>query len=194
MKVTIIKKTVKEGVSARTGSNYKISSLFVKFEDGKIYESIVKYLQGKGATIDQIEKFCKPNVYNEKITYAFGLNCSNFTFERVDAFGVLDATIIFQLNDQGFINAKILVKDKKEQVLGYEAPESDVEGWAVEAPPAHSAEKSAEEEIERKAYERVNADLFADNEPTTKFQAPKATTVEELIPGDGDLTEDDLPF
>ena len=69
---------------------------------------------------------------------------------RVDTFGILDATIIFQINDQGFINAKILVKDRKEQVLGYEAPEADVEGWAVEAPPAHSPEKSDREEKERK--------------------------------------------
>ena len=192
MKVTILKKSVKEGVSARTGSNYKISSLFVKFEDGKIYENIVKYLQGKGASIEQIEKFCKPNVYNEKITYTFGLNCSNFTFERVDTFGILDATIIFQINDQGFINAKILVKDRKEQVLGYEAPESDVVGWAVEAPPAHSPGKSADEEIERKARARLEADPFADSEPEQKVKIP-ASTMEELI-AKGEEVVDDLPF
>lgn len=192
MKVTILKKTVKEGVSARTGSNYKISSLFVKFEDSKIYENIVKYLQGKGASIEQIEKFCKPNVYNEKITYAFGLNCSNFTFERVDTFGILDATIIFQINDQGFINAKILVKDRKEQVLGYEAPEADVEGWAVEAPPAHSPEKSAWEDIEREARAKLEADPFADSEPMPKVKI-SASTLEELIPK-GQEVVDDLPF
>ena len=192
MKVTILKKSVKEGVSARTGSNYKISSLFVKFEDGKIYENIVKYLQGKGASIEQIEKFCKPNVYNEKITYAFGLNCSNFTFERVETFGILDATIIFQINDQGYINAKILVKDKKEQVLGYKAPEADVEGWAIEAPPAHSPGKSADEEIERKARARLEADPFADSESMPKVEIP-ASTMEELIPK-GEEVVDDLPF
>ena len=192
MKVTIIKKTVKEGVSARTGSNYKISSLFVKFEDGKIYENIVKYLQGKGATAEQIEKFCKPNTYRDSVSYAFNLNCSSFTFDRVDAFGVLDATIIFQINDQGFINAKILVKDRKEQVLGYEAPEADVEGWAVEAPPAHSVEKRDIEEKEREARDRYNADPFADSEPMPKVKI-SASTMEELIPK-GQEVVDDLPF
>ena len=192
MKVTILKKMIKEGVSARTGSNYKISSLFVKFEDSKIYENIVKYLQGKGATIEQIEKFCKPNTYRDKVSYAFNLNCSSFTFERVDTFGILDATIIFQINDQGFINAKILVKDKKEQVLGYEAPEAAVEGWAVEAPPAHSPEKSADEEIERKARERLEADPFADSEPMPKVEI-STSTMEELIPKGEEVVED-LPF
>ena len=38
MKLFILKKTVKEGVSQRTGSAYKISSLFVKFDEEEIYE------------------------------------------------------------------------------------------------------------------------------------------------------------
>lgn len=134
MKVTILKKSIKEGVSARTGSEYKIRNLFVKFDDEKVYNGIVNHLKKKGATIDQIEKFCKPNEYKGAITYAFGLNCSGFTFDRVEQFGELDAAIIFQISDQGFINAKINVINRKEQVLGYTPPESEVEGWAVEAP------------------------------------------------------------
>ncbi len=173
---------IKEGVSARTGSAYKISSLFVKFEDSKIYENIVKYLKGKGATIEQIEKFCKPNTYRDRVSYAFNLNCSNFTFERVDTFGILDATIIFSINDQGYVNAKILVKDKKEQVFGYEAPEAAVEGWAIEAPPVHSPEKSA-----------LEADPFADSDPMPKVKI-SAPTLEELIPKGEDIVEGDLPF
>lgn len=135
MKVTIIKKTVKEGISERTGSQYRIASLFVKFSDSDQYNKIVKYLkEAKGATIDQIEKFCKPKEYNGKTDYAFGLNCSSFTFDRVEQFGELDANIIFDINDSGFINAKIKVENRKEQVNGYTPPESEVEGWAVEAP------------------------------------------------------------
>ena len=129
MKLLILKKTIKEGVSTRTGSPYKIKSLFVKFDEKDIYEKIVKHLQGKGADIEQIEKFCKPNIYNEKTTYAFGLNCSGFTFEKVEMFGTLDCNVVFDLNDSGFINAKIQVVDSKEKVNGYEASESEVTGW-----------------------------------------------------------------
>ena len=129
MKLFILKKTVKEGVSQRTGSAYKISSLFVKFEEKEIYEKIVSHLQSKGATIDQIGKFCKPNEYDGQISYAFGLNCSNYTFDRVEQFGILDANVIFEISDAGFINAKIQVVDRKEMVNSYDPPADEVEGW-----------------------------------------------------------------
>jgi len=135
MKVTILKKTIKEGVSPRTGNEYKIRSLFVKFTDSKIYDKIVAKLKRDGASIEQIERFCKPNEYKGEVNYAFGLNCSKFTFERVQAFGELDALIDFKLNDSGFINAKIAIKDRIEQVLEYiepaESAEEVVEGWAT---------------------------------------------------------------
>lgn len=129
MKLFIVKKSVKEGVSERTGNAYKISSLFVKFDEKEIYDKIVEHLQSKGATIDQVEKFCKPNEYNGEVSYAFGLNCSNYTFDRVEQFGTLDANVIFDRNDAGFINAKIQVKDRKEMVNSYEPPADAVEGW-----------------------------------------------------------------
>ena len=135
MKVTILKKTIKEGVSPRTGNDYKIRSLFVKFTDSKIYDKIVAKLKRDGADDEQIERFCKPNEYKGEVNYAFGLNCSKFTFERVQAFGELDALIDFKLNDSGFINAKIAIKDRIEQVLEYiepaESAEEVVEGWAT---------------------------------------------------------------
>ena len=135
MKVTIIKKTIKEGVSPRTGNEYKIRNLFVKFTDSEIYDKIVAKLKKDGADDEQIERFCKPNEYKGEVNYAFGLNCSKFTFERVQAFGELDALIEFKLNDSGFINAKIAIKDKVEQVLEYieptESAEEIVEGWAT---------------------------------------------------------------
>ena len=129
MKLFIVKKSVKEGVSERTGNAYKISSLFVKFDEEEIYDKIVEHLQSKGATIDQVEKFCKPNEYNGEVSYAFGLNCSNYTFDRVEQFGTLDANVIFDRNDSGYINAKIQVKDRKEMVNSYEPPADAVEGW-----------------------------------------------------------------
>ena len=76
--------------------------------------------------------------------------------------------------------------------MGYEAPEADVEGWAVEAPPAHSPEKSAWEEIEREARAKLEADPFADSEQMPKVKI-SASTLEELIPK-GEEVEDDLPF
>ena len=153
MKVTILKKTIKEGVSPRTGNEYKIRSLFVKFTDSEIYDKIVSKLERDGASIEQIERFCKPNEYKGEVNYAFGLNCSKFTFERVQAFGELDALIDFKLNDSGFINAKIAVKDRIEQVLEYieptESAEEVVEGWATKTKaPAPASEAEAELEAE----------------------------------------------
>lgn len=129
MKLFILKKTIKEGVSARTGSPYKIQSLFVKFDEKEVYDKIVTHLKAKGATEEQIEKFCKPNEYKGNISYAFGLNCSGFTFDKVEQFGTLDANVVFNLNDSGFINARIQVADRREQVNAYEPPEQEVEGW-----------------------------------------------------------------
>ena len=151
MKVTILKKTIKEGVSPRTGNDYKIRNLFVKFTDPKIYDKIVAKLERDGASIEQIERFCKPKDYNGEVNYAFGLNCSKFTFERVQAFGELDALIDFKLNDSGYINAKIAIKDRVEQVLEYieptESVEEVVEGWATKAPdPAPESEAESEAE------------------------------------------------
>lgn len=128
MKVKILKKTIKEG------DNYCIKSLFVSFTEEEIYNKIIAYLKSLGAAEDKISSFCKPNEYNGAVSYAFGLNCSNFTFDRVKRFGVLDATVIFQVNDKGFINAKIQVVEKKEQILSYEEPEDDVVGWATQTP------------------------------------------------------------
>jgi hypothetical protein len=135
MKVTILKKTIKEGISPRTGNEYKIRNLFVKFTDTEIYDKIVAKLKKDGADDEQIERFCKPSEYKGEVNYTFGLDCSKFTFDRVQAFGELDALIDFKLNDNGFINAKIAIKDRLEQVLNYTEPigseEEVVEGWAT---------------------------------------------------------------
>ena len=150
MKVTILKKTIKEGVSDKTGKYYKIRSLFVKFPDSEIYDKIVAKLERDGASIQQIERFCKLNEYRGEEDYVFWMNCSEFTFERVQAFGELDALIDFSLNDSGYINAKIAIKDRLEQVLNYTEPsevvvEEVVEGWTTKAP-APASESDLETE------------------------------------------------
>ena len=143
MKVKILLKNIKKGDTI-TGTHYCIKSLFVSFDEADVYEKIVKHLQAMGCSIEQIEKFCKPKEYKEVVSYAFGLNCSNFTFDRVDRFGILDAKIIFSQNDKGYVYAKIQVVDKKEQIDGYEPPTSlqdeEVEGWSTPAPAARTTE------------------------------------------------------
>jgi hypothetical protein len=178
MKVTIIKKTIKEGISPRTGNEYKIRSLFVKFTDPEIYDKIVAKLKRDGADDEQIERFCKPSEYKGEVNYAFGLNCSKFTFERVQAFGELDALIDFKLNDSGFINAKIVVKDRIEQVLNYIEPtgseEEVVEGWATKAP---------DPILEKPDLE---------TESTGSEKIPPVPPMPEQMTGDDSF--DDLPF
>lgn len=179
MKVTILKKTIKEGISPRTGNEYKIRSLFVKFTDPEIYDKIVAKLKRDGADDEQIERFCKPSEYKGEVNYAFGLNCSKFTFERVQAFGELDALIDFKLNDSGFINAKIVVKDRIEQVLDYIEPagsaEEIVEGWAMKGDLPKPVEKS---------------DL--ETESTWSEETPPIPPIPEQMTGDDSF--DDLPF
>ena len=146
MKVTIINKTIREGVSKKTGEDYKIKSLFVKFTESEIYDRIVAKLKRDGASDEQIERFCKPSEYKGEVNYVFVLDCSKFTFERVQAFGELDALIDFKQNDSGYINAKIAIKDRVEQVLDYIEPtgsaEEIVEGWAMKGDLPKPVEKS----------------------------------------------------
>ena len=136
MKLLIVKKSIKEG--DKDGRPYKIKSLYVSFDEPEVYQKIVKYLESKGAASDKIESFCKPKEYEGKTNYAFGLNCSNFTFDKVARFGTLDAKVIFDVTEKGFINAKIQVVDKKEQITMYEPPttfsDDEVEGWEIETP------------------------------------------------------------
>ena len=140
MKVKILKKSIKEGTT-EGGKEYSIKSLYVSFTESDVYSAIVEHLKKMGATSDKIEKFCKPSEYNGNVSYGFGLGCSHFTFDKVERFGVLDAKIIFSINDAGFINAKIQVVDKKEQVLSYDSPEDFVSGWECGNTPEKPIEK-----------------------------------------------------
>ena len=181
MKVTILKKMIKEGVSPRTGNEYKIRSLFVKFTDSKIYDRIVAKLKRDGASDEQIERFCKPNEFKGEINYAFGLNCSKFTFDRVQAFGELDALIDFNLNDSGFINAKIAIKDRIEQVLDYIEPtasaEDIVEGWAMKG------------DLPKKATESES-----DEKSTLETESTKTEVIPPMPIPTAEEVEDELPF
>jgi hypothetical protein len=138
MKLKILKKTIKEG------ENYCIKSLFCSFEGEQTYNGIVSHLKSLGAKDEKISSFCKPSEYNGVTNYAFGLNCSNYTFDRVKRFGVLDAKIIFTVNEKGYCNAKIQVVDHKEQINDYNEPEDEVLGWNVNAPEANGDGSKAE--------------------------------------------------
>ena len=133
MKLKIIKKNIKEGISS-AGREYSIKSLLVVFNEAEVYEKIVEHLKAQGAPEASIAKFCSPREYKGEISYSFFLSCSNYTFDAVEAFGTIDAKIIFSCNDAGFVNAKIQVVDKVEQVISYEGPEEFVSGWACPTP------------------------------------------------------------
>ena len=145
MKVQILKKIIKEGNT--NGRDWKIRSLFVKFDEKETYDRIIKKIVSDGADEEQAMKAVKENEYKEEISYVFYLNCSKFTFERVEKFGVIDAKIVFPINDKGYINPRIVVEGGKEQILSYEEPKEfspegeEITGWATKAPEPISEEK-----------------------------------------------------
>ena len=141
MKVKIIKKSIKEG------DNYCIKSLFCSVDNKEDANKLAMAAIESGATKEQVGSLIKAGTYEEKVTYAFGLNCSNFTFDRVERFGILDADIIFiktEKNGNTYFNAKIQIIDKKEQIHAYEAPasrEDEADGWATTAPSIKEAQQ-----------------------------------------------------
>ena len=181
MKVQILKKIIKEGNT--NGRDWKIRSLFVKFDDKEIYDKIIKRIVSDGATEEQAMKAVKENEYKDEISYVFYLNCSKFTFERVENFGVIDAKIVFPVNDKGYINPKIVVEAGKEQILSYEEPKEftpegeEITGWATKAPEP-IAEDKQDFEVEGDGNSQSNW-LQSSNSP---------------IPLIDTQTMDDLPF
>jgi hypothetical protein len=173
MKLKILKKNIKEG--EKNGNSYSIKSLFVSFSESAIYEAVVSNLKAQGAPSEKIEKFCSPNEYNGNVSYAFWLNCSDFTFNNVDRFGILDAKIIFTYAETGFVNAKIQVVDRKEQVNSYQQPEQAVEGWSSGNPTPSPTPEVTTPPI---------------GHPENQFFPPKAVDVNSLDPKDAN----DLPF
>lgn len=150
MKIKIIKKSIKEG------DNYCIKSLFCSVDNKEDANTLAMSALEAGATKERVATLIKAGEYNGAVTYAFGLNCSNFTFEHVDRLGVIDATIVFVKNDKGYVNAKIQIIDKVEQVHSYEAPESDVTGWASPA-------------TEIKTQQPYGDESYAEPNPITPF-------------------------
>ena len=76
MKLKIIKKNIKEGVSA-AGREYSIKSLLVVFSEAEVYEKIVAHLRAQGTPEASINKFCSPREYKGETSYSFFLSCSN---------------------------------------------------------------------------------------------------------------------
>lgn len=136
MKVKILLKKIKEGVG-KNGSQYCIKSLYVCVSTKDDANALATQAIADGVPVDKIQGVIKPKEYEGETSYAFGLNCSHFTFDRVERFGVIDCKVEFVVNKDGFVNAKIQVIDKKEQVFGYEVPEQQEEevcGWETTAP------------------------------------------------------------
>lgn len=136
MKVKILLKNIKEGIG-KNGQPYCIKSLYACVSTKEDANALATQAIADGVPAEKIQEVIKPKEYEGAVSYAFGLNCSHFTFDRVDRFGMLDCKIEFVVNKDGFINPKIQVIDKKEQIFGYEAPEQqeeEVDGWASTAP------------------------------------------------------------
>ena len=140
MKVKIFRKNIKQGVSSN-GTDYCIKSLGVSFTETEVYNKLVEHLKSMNCTQDEIEKFVQSKEYGGTINYSLFINCSGYTFDAVEKYGILDAKIVFQKNEKGYLNARIQVVDKIEQVLSYEAPESNVTGWAAQTTHTPSAPK-----------------------------------------------------
>ena len=134
MKVKILLKNINEGVG-KNGQPYCIKSLYACVSTKEDANALAVQAIADGVPSDKIKEVIKQKEYEGVTNYGFGLNCSHFTFDRVERFGVLDATVEFIVNKDGFVNPKIKVVDKIEQVFGYEAPEKqedDVTGWATQ--------------------------------------------------------------
>lgn len=124
MKVKILGKYI-----GKTG----IESLLVTTESRDDANKMAVKASEAGATKDQILNFITTKEYQGVLGYSFFINCSNFTFERVGKFGILDCEIICAISAKGFLNAKIQIIDRKEQVFRYEASD-EADGWATQTP------------------------------------------------------------
>ena len=173
MKVKVITK-IESSISMN--GKKRPHSLFVRFDDTQMYENIRQYLEEMGADEVFINKFILLGEYNGVENYAFGLNCSRFTFDRVERFSEIDAKIDFKVSDKGYINAKIVIIDGKEQILSYTPPvneEEKVDCWACAAPePSKTVDETDE-----------NYNPFAEKQKTPDYLTPPP-------PEDND----DLPF
>lgn len=146
MKVKILLKNIKEGVG-KTGSQYCIKSLYACVSSKEDANALAIQAVADGVPADKIKDVIKEKEYDGATSYSFGLNCSHFTFDRVERFGILDCKVEFVVNKEGFVNPKIQVIDKKEQIFGYEPPEpqeEEVTGWASPAPDAKEPEPKSD--------------------------------------------------
>jgi|SRR5690554_3309475 len=180
MKVQILKKIIKEGNT--NGRDWKIRSLFVKFDEKELYDRIINKLVADGATEEQAMKAVKENEYKDVISYVFYLDCSKFTFERVEKFGVIDAKIIFPVNEKGYINPRIVVKGGKEQILSYEEPKEfspegeEITGWATKAPEPISEDK---QDVEVESASAGQNNDYSSNPPIPEIDTQ---TVDDQLP------------
>jgi len=74
MKIKIIKKTNKEGVSKKTGNEYSIKSLYCSVATKEDANAIAVLASAQGATMEQIQSAIKMNEFLGEISYSFGLN------------------------------------------------------------------------------------------------------------------------
>ena len=129
MELTIVKKMQNER-TRNDGTTFISRSLFVSFTDTKLFQSICDYLISIGASTEQIDKFILENQYHDTDTFYFGLNCTEKTWQIVEAFATLDAKILFTINGN-YINAKIAEKG-----INKYTPAVEQDDWGIAMPQA----------------------------------------------------------
>ena len=94
---------------------------------------------------------------------------------------MIDAKIVFPVNDRGYINPRIVVEAGKEQILSYEEPKEfspegeEITGWATKAPEPLAEDK---QDVEVESDGNSQSNDYSSNSP---------------IPEIGDV-DDQLPF
>lgn len=124
MKVTILGKYV-----SKTG----IESLLVATVSKDAANSMARKASELGATIEQIKKMITEKEFEGEPSYSFFTNCSNFTFEKVQPFGILDCEFKCFMSKNGFLGIRIDKVGYDEIVHSYTKPTGG--GWTCgEAP------------------------------------------------------------
>ena len=145
MELKILKKSDNSG--EKNGRAWRITSLFVCVDNKNDANLIAMKAIKEGATKEQVGKFIKTNDFNGKTSYPFSLNCSAFTLNKVEKFGVLEIdinNILVSVKDN-FVNSRIRIISGKEQVDGYDDQGSNADGWVTTAPESKAEPNPIEE-------------------------------------------------
>ena len=128
---------VKIKVCSKQINERGIPSIYASVEKAEEANKLAILAIDAGASKDLVTKMIKKSDWKGEIGYAFNVNCSSFTLQRVNQFDLLTCDIVFCSTAKGFIYAKINVIDKIEQIFKLEKQtqeQDEVTGWSISAP------------------------------------------------------------